>query len=149
MNADAEVMQDLGGPISRSESDAKLERYRAAFHRGGFGRWAIEDRNGEFLGYAGVMAHDEHALGPHCEIGWRLVRSAWGQGFASEAAKATLDDAFRRAGLTEVLSYTAPDNLRSQRVMARLGLKRDPSRDFTAEYAKVGSWQGLVWVARP
>jgi RimJ/RimL family protein N-acetyltransferase len=149
LNADAEVMRDLGGPISRNESDAKLERYRAAFHCRGFGRWAIEERRGEFLGYAGVMAHDDHALGPHCEIGWRLARNAWGQGYATEAARAALDDVFRRAGLVEVLSYTAPDNLRSQRVMARLGLERDPSRDFIAEYARVGRWKGLVWVARP
>ena len=148
MNADGEVMRDLGGTISRDESDAKLNRYRAAFDRRGFGRWAIEDRRGEFLGYAGVMAHDDHALGAHCEIGWRLKRSAWGQGHATEAARAALDDVFRRAGLIEVLSYTAPDNLRSQRVMARLGLARDPARDFTAEYANVGRWQGLVWVAR-
>jgi RimJ/RimL family protein N-acetyltransferase/GNAT superfamily N-acetyltransferase len=149
MNADAEVMKDLGGPISRAESDAKLDRYTAAFHRRGFGRWAIE-RCGEFLGCAGVMAHDEHAtLGAHCEVGWRLVRRSWGQGCATEAARAALDDAFRRGGLTEVLSYTAPDNLRSQRVMERLGLQRDPLRDFTAEYARMGRWRGLVWVARP
>jgi RimJ/RimL family protein N-acetyltransferase len=149
MNADPAVMQDLGGPISRAESDAKLDRYVTAFDRQGFGRWAIESRSGHFLGYAGVMARHDHVLDAHCEIGWRLVRPAWGQGYATEAARAALDDVFRRAKLTEVLSYTAPDNLRSQRVMARLGLQRDPSRDFTAHYDNVGEWRGLVWVARP
>lgn len=148
MNADPEVMRDLGGPITRAESDAKLERYMAAFDRHGFCRWAIEGHDGRFHGYAGVMpAREGHPLGPHFEIGWRLIRRAWGHGYASEAARAALSDIFYRVGLTEVLSYTAPDNLKSQRVMERLGLRRDPSRDFTADYDNVGRWQGLVWVA--
>ena len=49
---------------------------------------------------------------------------------------------------TEIVSYTSADNLRSQAVMARLGLQREPWRDFTAEYERVGLWRGLVWVAR-
>jgi RimJ/RimL family protein N-acetyltransferase len=150
MNADPEVMHDLGGPISRAESDAKLDRYVAAFNRYGVCRWPIERLDGSFLGYTGIMpSRPDHPLGPHFEIGWRLVRRAWGHGYATEAARAALADGFERAGLTEVMSYTAPDNLRSQRVMERLGLQRDPSRDFAVEYDNVGRWQGLVWVGRP
>lgn len=155
MNADPEVMADLGGPIDRAASDAKLDRYAAAFGQAGFGRWAIdardfEDRAGAFLGYAGVMpAGPDHPLGRHFEIGWRLTRAAWGHGYASEAARAALDDVFGRVGLTEVVAYTAPDNLRSQAVMVRLRLSRDASRDFTLQDSKVGRWRGLVWVARP
>ncbi|MDQ8730727.1 GNAT family N-acetyltransferase [Bradyrhizobium sp. LHD-71] len=150
MNADPQVMHDLGGPIGRTESDAKLDRYAAAFALHGVCRWVIESRNGELLGYAGIMPRNgDHPLGAHFDIGWRLVRAAWGQGYATEAAKAALDDAFGRVRLTEVVSYTAPDNLRSQRVMQRLGLQRDPSRDFTVDYENVGKWRGLVWVARP
>ena len=149
MNADAEVMHDLGGPIARAASDAKLDRYRAAFEREGLSRWVLEDRDGRFLGYTGVLYRAEHdPLGAHHEIGWRLVREAWGRGYATEAARAALDDVFARTGLSEVLSYTAPDNLRSQAVMARLGLAREPSRDFTADYGH-GPWHGLVWIARP
>ena len=84
-------------------------------------------------------------LGFHVEIGWRLVRRAWGRGYATEAARAALADAFHRCGLTEVLAYTAHDNGRSEAVMNRLGLRRDPSRDFTAFYGDVGPWTGLVW----
>ena len=145
MNADPEVMADLGGPIGRAESDAKLVRFAAAYGRHGFCRWAIE-RDGGFLGYAGVMpSGPDHPLGPHHEIGWRLVRAAWGGGYATEAARAALDDALTRAGLREVLAYTAPDNHRSQAVMTRLGLKRDPSRDFNTDTQRLGRWQGLVW----
>ena len=133
-------MFDQGGPLSREKSDAKLDRYIAAFDRYGFCRLVIEGRDGEFLGYTGIMPSSaEHPLGPHFEIGWRLVRQAWGHGYASEAAGAALKDAFDRAGLVQVLAYTSPDNLRSQAVdgsfafTARLGtgfqsrLRRLPS----------------------
>lgn len=149
LTADPEVMRDLGGPLDRARSDAKLDRYRAAFDRHGFCRWAVESLAGEILGYAGIMPlGPDHPLGPGVEIGWRLMRHAWGHGYATEAATAALADGFGRLGLAEILAYTAPDNLRSQSVMARLRLRRDSARDFTAIYDGA-AWQGLVWVARP
>jgi RimJ/RimL family protein N-acetyltransferase len=150
MHADPAVMLDYGGPISRKESNAKLDRYAMAYREHGFCRWAIESSEGAFLGYTGIMpSRPDHPIGPHIDIGWRLVRRAWGFGYATEAARATLDDAFLRIGLSEVVAYTAPDNRRSQAVMIRLGLQRDPSRDFTADYDGVKAWRGLVWVAHP
>ena len=149
MHADPEVMHDYGGPISRTQSDAKLDRYMATFRQHGFGRWAVETHEGVFLGYAGVMpSRPGHPLGAHVEIGWRLLRSAWGCGYATEAARAALDDAFSRVGLTEVVAYTSRDNLRSQAVMGRLQMRRDTSRDFTADYDTNVGWHGLVWIAR-
>jgi RimJ/RimL family protein N-acetyltransferase len=149
LNADPDVSRDLGGPLSRAASYAKLDRYAAAFDKHGFTRWAIETRTGDFVGYAGVMLHGEdHPLGAHHDVGWRLNRNAWRHGYATEAARAALDDVFNRIGLTEVLSYTAPDNPRSQAVMARLNLARDASRDFTLHDERLGLWQGLVWVAQ-
>jgi len=131
-------------------SDAKLDRYVAAFNRHGFCRWAIENRGGEFLGLCRCHAlRRKPSARSHFEIGWRLMRNAWGRGYATEAAAAALHDAFARVGLSEVVSYTAPDNLRSQAVMDRLHLQRDPSRDFSANYEGVGIWHGLVWVGRP
>ena len=145
--ADPDVMQDLGGPMTRRASDAKLDRYRATFEQHGFGRLAIEEKDGIFVGYAGVMpSAPDHPLGPHAEIGWRLVRAAWGMGYATEAARAVLEDAFARLGLREVLAYTAADNARSQAVMTRLRLRRDPSRDFDL-LNRGPPWRGLVWVA--
>ena len=143
------MTRDLGGPLDRSQSDAKLDRYVATFERHGFCRWALQDSQQHFLGYAGVMpSPPDHPLGPHAEIGWRLARPAWGQGYATEAAAAALLDAFTRIGLGEVLAYTSHDNARSQAVMQRLGLQRDPARDFSHIYDG-RPWQGLVWGARP
>jgi RimJ/RimL family protein N-acetyltransferase len=150
LNADPVVMADQGGPLSRDFSDAKFDRYVAAYKKNGFGRWLIETFAGRFLGYCGVMAVSEnHPLGPHHEIGWRLLHDVWGHGYATEAAYACLEDAFRRVQLREVLAYTAPDNTRSQAVMKRLGLIRDESRDFTVYSNRTGMWRGLVWSATP
>jgi RimJ/RimL family protein N-acetyltransferase len=147
MQADPEVMADYGGPQSRAASQAKLERYVAAFDAHGFTRWAVE-AGGVFIGYVGVMPiFPGHPRDPGYEIGWRLVRAAWGKGWATEAARASLADAFGRAGLEEVLSYTAPDNLRSQAVMGRLGLTRRPELDFV-QRLEDRDWPGLVWSAR-
>lgn len=147
MHADPEVMADYGqGTFDREQSDLKFDRYAEAFDRNGYGRWAIEAPDGRFVGYCGVMpSRETHPLGPHHEIGWRMVRSAWGHGYATEAARAALDDVFGRMGLTQVLAYTAPENVRSQAVMARLSLRREPGLDFTTEQP----WTGWVWIARP
>ena len=149
MHADPEVMADQGGPVDQAKSNAKLDRYSAAYAQYGLSRWAVENTDGAFLGYAGVMPRllQDHPLGSHFEIGWRFIRKVWGHGYATESAKAALEDAFRRVGLKEIVSYTSSDNLRSQAVMARLNLQRVPSRDFVAEYEGVGLWRGLVWVA--
>ncbi len=149
LNAAAEVTQDLGGPLDRIESDAKFDRYVAAFERHRFCRWALEDLSGQFLGYTGVMpSRPGHPLGPHADIGWRLVHAAWGQGYATEAAKASLRDAFERVRLKEVLAYTSADNVRSQAVIQRLKLQRAASLDYS-EPLGAGMWQGLAWIARP
>jgi RimJ/RimL family protein N-acetyltransferase len=147
---DAAVMADQGGPMRTDEADAKLDGYMLAWERFGCSRMALETHDGEFLGYVGTMAHaTDHPLGAHHDIGWRLVRASWGQGLASEAAKAALADGFSRLRLSEVLAYTEATNLRSIKLMQRLGLSRDASRDFTAHYDRIGEWRGLVWVASP
>ncbi|HEX7759138.1 MAG TPA: GNAT family N-acetyltransferase [Caulobacteraceae bacterium] len=146
MAADPAVMVDAP-PIDRAATLAKMRRYQGAYADHGFTRWVMEDKAVAFLGYTGIMPIGEgHPRAPGVEIGWRLTRAAWGHGYVTEAARATLDDAFGRCGLTEVLSYTAADNARSQAVMTRLGLTREPSLDFTAAYDGA-DWTGLVWVA--
>jgi RimJ/RimL family protein N-acetyltransferase len=149
MHADSAVMFDLGGPFDRGASDAKFDRYREAWESDRISRWAIADVAGTFLGYVGVMKHGDprHPLGTHYEIGWRLRRVAWGKGYVTESARCAQAHAWGAIDATEIVSYTAVDNQRSRNVMARLNLRRDASRDFTACYPR-GDWTGLVWVAK-
>ncbi len=147
LHADPEVMIDAPTVNTPAESEAKFRRYKDAFQKFGYCRWALERRDGAFLGYVGIMPVPEaHPVAPGVEIGWRLVRYAWGQGYASEGAKAALADGFGRMRFAEVLSYTTPENLRSQAVMRRLGLEREAARDFVTKTPH-GAWVGLVWVA--
>ncbi len=150
MHADADVMADQGGPIVVANALEKFDRYQRAWTLHGTSRWAVEDLDGVFLGYTGVMFRDdvEHPLGAHHEIGWRFCQDAWSKGYASEAASCALKHAWETLNVSEIMSYTAPDNLRSQKVMQRLCLERDQLRDFTATYGEtIGPWHGLVWVA--
>ena len=148
MNADTEVMADLGGPLSRSASDEKLERFQRMFALHDITRWVVTDPHGRFFGYCGIVVQpNDHPLGSRHEIGWRLNREAWWHGYASEAASAALTDAFDRLGYAEVLAYTAADNVRSRAVMERLGLERRSALDFVHEYDGYGKWNGLVWAA--
>lgn len=149
MHRHAEVMADLGGPIGDEASRQKFERYRAGWDIHNISRWAVvKPEDGRFLGYAGVMRRvdADHPLGAHHEIGWRFCRDQWGTGLATASARKALALAWARSDASELLSYTAVDNTRSQGVMRRLGLRRDASRDFTAAYP-AGRWSGLVWVA--
>jgi RimJ/RimL family protein N-acetyltransferase len=148
MSADIDVMADLGGPLPRAVSDRKIERFQRSFRDDRITRWVVTDHDGCFLGYCGIVVQGaDHPLGVHNEIGWRLVRDAWGYGYATEAASAALADAFARLGCPEVLAYTASDNVRSQAVMVRLGLQRRPWLDFAHHYENYGLWTGLVWAA--
>ena len=132
MCADPKVMVDYPAPQTREESDARYDRYCATFEKFGFTRWAVERRgDGKFLGYTGIIPSvPGHPLAPEVEIGWRLIREAWGSGYASEAAQASLRDGFVRCKLSTVYSFTTVENHRSLAVMRLIGLKRHETRDF-------------------
>src|SRR5258707_1213326 len=132
MHADPEVMERYPAPLSREESSVRFERYQETLNRQGYGYMVVQTRAGEFLGHVGISPVPiwHRAVGDGVQIGWFLVRRAWGYGYATEAAKGALTHGFRNHGFAEVLSYTHPDNLRSQAVMNRLGMLRLSSRGF-------------------
>ena len=140
LNADAEVMQHFPTTLTRDESDAFIGRIEAGFDEHRYGLWAVErlDRH-QFIGFVGLMLHTFEAhFTPAVEVGWRLGREHWGQGFATEAAAAALAYGFEVIELHEIVSMTAATNLRSQRVMQRLGLTRDAADDFDHPRLPVG-----------
>ncbi|MEO1139616.1 MAG: GNAT family N-acetyltransferase [Pseudomonadota bacterium] len=147
LHAEPSTMADLGGPISQTESRAKLQRYLDGLKQFGTSRMYVSDAQG-FVGYVGVVIRgDNHPLGSHGEIGWRLLPRAWGEGYAPEAARAVLTHAFAITGLPCIYAHTAPDNQKSQAVMRKLNLTRCPELDFVEDYPPIGQWHGRVWVA--
>jgi RimJ/RimL family protein N-acetyltransferase len=132
LNADPRVNEFLSGPLSQEQSDARVERVEADFDRHGFGLWAVEVRDvTPFIGFIGLAVPQfESHFTPCVEIGWRLSADQWGHGYATEGAQAALAFGFDVVGLREIVSYTVPANLRSRRVMEKIGMKRDPTEDF-------------------
>lgn len=136
MNADPVVMAHYPAPQTRAESDASFGRVREHFADRGFGVWATEERaTGAFVGFVGLsVPRFEAHFTPCVEIGWRLVPGAWGRGYATEGARASLAFGFGTLGLAEIVAMTRPDNARSIAVMHRLGMTRNPADDFEYPY---------------
>lgn len=132
LNADPEVMEHFPAPLSRAESDAMVDVIEARFDELGYGLWAAElAETGEFIGFTGLSVPRFTAhFTPAVEIGWRLARSAWGYGYASEAATRAIEFGFGDLGLAEIVSFTAVGNVRSRAVMTRIGMTHDPADDF-------------------
>ncbi len=131
MNADPQVMRHFSAPLTRGESDALVERITGQLTCHGFGLWALEvAETGEFIGFTGLAPMPDGVPGQGgTEIGWRLSRSAWGKGYATEAGRAALSVAFDEVGLDAVWSLTAAVNDRSIAVMVRLGMTHVASAD--------------------
>jgi RimJ/RimL family protein N-acetyltransferase len=133
MNADPEVMRYFPATLDRAASDASIDRIESRFDRDGFGLWALEIADGEFIGFTGLNLLPDGVPGTGgFEVGWRLARHAWHHGYATEAATAAVDVAFRGAGLDQVWSITAVLNLPSQGVMQRLGMTQHSFFDHPA-----------------
>jgi RimJ/RimL family protein N-acetyltransferase len=131
MNADPQVREYLPGLLTRDQSAASISRFQAGLEERGWGWWAVEVlATGEFIGFTGLDPVEEDIPFTGVEIGWRLARSAWGHGYATEAAEASLAFGFEALALTEILAITAVVNLRSQAVMRRIGMTYDPADDF-------------------
>ena len=131
LNADPLVMEFFPAPQDRAASDAMVDAWREQIETRGWSNWAVEARaTGEFLGFIGLSV-PKRALpfSPCVEVGWRLARAHWSQGYATEGARAALRVGFERIGLAEIVSFTALLNVRSRAVMERIGM-RDAKQDF-------------------
>jgi RimJ/RimL family protein N-acetyltransferase len=136
-------MEHFPARLSRAQSDDLIEVIEAGFEVNGSGLWALETReSGEFIGFTGLSVPTFEAhFTPAVEVGWRLARSAWGEGYATEAARAALAFGFGEGDLDEVVSFTTPANRRSRAVMERLGMSHDPADDFGHPGIPVGHSQ--------
>lgn len=132
MNRDPAVMEYFPALCSREQSDDIVSRTERLFRERGFGLWALELREpGVFAGFVGLsVPRFEAHFTPCVEIGWRLGREHWGQGYATEAARTALDFGFGACGLAEIVAMAVAANSRSRRVMERLGMRRDGADDF-------------------
>ena len=126
-NSDADAMRFLlSGAMTRAESDAYAARVQQHHAIHGIGKFALELPGvAPFIGAVGLQhVGYEASFTPAVEVAWRLHRRYWGQGYATEAARAAINDGFERLGLTEIVAITALSNLPSQSVMQRLGMTR-------------------------
>jgi RimJ/RimL family protein N-acetyltransferase len=131
LNADPDVMEHFPSTLSREETAAAVGRVEEHFERHGFCFWAAEvPGRAPFIGFIGLAVPAfEASFTPCVEIGWRLARPWWGQGLVTEGARAALAYGFERLGLSEIVSFTVPGNVRSRRVMEKLGMRY--SKDFS------------------
>jgi RimJ/RimL family protein N-acetyltransferase len=132
LNADPRVMEHFPRVMTREESHAAAARHRDNIERRGFGFWAVEVIGiAPFIGFTGLSVPGfETHFTPCVEIGWRLAHEHWGHGYATEAAKASLEFGFIRLKLDEIVSFTIPANRRSRAVMERIGMSHRERDDF-------------------
>jgi RimJ/RimL family protein N-acetyltransferase len=148
------ALASLLGRVSDLEARRTLARMQRHWTQHGFGEWAVEEKaTGALIGKVGLVHHEDWPYGPaKVEVGWTLARAAWGRGLATEGAVTVLEDAFRRLELEWVVSIARHDNLRSQRVMEKVGMNRQGSARWRGSdmvwYAiDRGSWLGLSQAA--
>ncbi len=141
MNADPKVMRFFERTRNRAEADELFDRLAAEIHRKRYGFWAMELRKtGQVIGFTGLRDIDFDAtFTPAVEIGWRLLARHWGNGYATEAARACLAHGFEQMGLAEIVSFAVVENWPSRRVMERIGMHREPEFDFDHPSIKPGS----------
>ena len=132
LSADPAVMEFLQPVSEPAAAEAWAARARAHWRQHGFGQWVVEiPGEPSFVGVIGLstVSYEAHFT-PAVEVAWRLARAQWGRGYATEAARAAIDYGFETLGLAEIVAITVPANLRSRRVMERLGMTGTPEDDF-------------------
>ena len=126
MGRDRDVMEYFPSLLTNDETKTMMQRIENHFVKHGFGLYAVETKaSKQFIGYTGFMVPSfESFFTPCIEIGWRLHRSAWGKGYATEAAKACLLYGFATLQFDKVYSFTSLINARSEKVMQKIGMQK-------------------------
>lgn len=132
INQDPKVIEFLLGPLTMEQVNDFILTVNSHSDKHGYTLWAVElKETAELIGFIGLNYIDwEAPFTPAVEVGWRLGSQYWGRGYATEGAKASLDYGFKQCGLKEIVSFTVPANVRSIRVMEKIGLKLDLNGDF-------------------
>ncbi|WP_245278367.1 GNAT family N-acetyltransferase [Ensifer aridi] len=132
INDDPRVVRYVAQLPSREAVQKWILTQKEHFSQHGYGLWALERLGVEgLIGFCGIVQVPYHAhFTPAVEIAWRLAPSAWGHGFATEAASAAMSFGFKHLGLKEIVANAAIENSESRRVMERLGMTHDPRDDF-------------------
>jgi RimJ/RimL family protein N-acetyltransferase len=125
LTADPQVAEHFPSTLSREESEAMFGRIEEHFQKNGYGPWAVElPGQSSFIGFIGLaVVPFKASFTPCVEILWRLEPRWWGKGLATEGARAALAYGFERLGLEEIVAFTVPGNIRSRRVMEKLGMR--------------------------
>ena len=140
MSNDVRVMETLGPLMDRDRVRATIDRMRDEQRRNGHCFWALERReDAQFLGWCGIIRGNAPTVAGKPEIGWRLAHHAWGQGYAREAAQASLDWGWANLSDDCIWAITTPGNMRSWGLMERLGMTRHTDLDFDHPNVPEGS----------
>lgn len=133
INQDPKVIEFLKGPLTLQEVKDFMNAMNEQFAKLKFTLFAAEEKySRKLIGFIGLNVPKwESHFTPCVEIGWRLGFQYWDKGYATEGAKAVLDYGFNKCRLTEIVSFTVPENIRSIHVMEKIGMKRDGSGDFS------------------
>ena len=124
LNSDPEVMEYLPEIPSEEDSNVLANKIINLIAKNGWGFWAVETIcDNSFIGFVGLNEPKyELPVKPCIEVGWRLARKYWGNGYATEAGKASLEFAFNNLNVNEIYSFTSVANKKSRAVMERLNM---------------------------
>lgn len=126
INTDLEVMEHFPKPLSLKETENLMNRLEQHYSRFGFTYFATEIiGTGEFIGFIGLLNQDYRSdFTPNTDIGWRLKKSSWGNGYATEGAKRCLEYAFTEFKINQIISVCTVQNSKSEHVMKKIGMKK-------------------------
>jgi len=132
INQNPIVTEFLGGPLSMQEIQDFIKSQNQQFHQTAYALWAAEEKSsGKLIGFIGLnQLETGFSFSPCVEIGWRLGSEYWTKGYATEGAAAVLKYGFEHIKLKEIIAFTAQDNIRSMRVMEKIGMVKDVKGDF-------------------